>query len=126
MGLLALQAGKYQEAIRLLEQSLALNPDDRDTLNSLAEAYIGQRQIQPARQCYQRLAELFPDSAEIHHRLGKMQERLGEWEAALESYRRALALRADLPDLHGSLATSAIQTGGLRRSGGVLPARLGP
>ena len=111
MGLLALQAGKYQEAIRLLEQSLALNPDDRDTLNSLAEAYIGQRQIQPARQCYQRLAELFPDSAEIHHRLGKMQERLGEWEAALESYRRALALRADLPDLHGSLANLQYKQG---------------
>ena len=104
LGLLAQQAGDYRESVRLLEQSLALNPDDRDTLSSLAGAYIGQRQIQPARQCYQRLAELFPDSAEIHQRLGKMQERLGEWGAALDSYRRALALQPDSPEFHRSLA----------------------
>ena len=104
MGLLAQQAGDYRESIRLLEQSLALNPDDRDTLNSLAEAYFDQGQIQPASQCYQRLAGLFPQSAEIHHRLGKTQERLGEWGAATASYRHALALQPDSPDLYGSLA----------------------
>src|SRR5271157_270501 len=104
MGLLAQQAGEYQKSIRLLEEALALNPDDRDTLNSLAEAYIGQRQIHPAAQCYQRLAELFPQSPEFHHRLGKTQERRGDWGAAMESYRRALALQADSPDLHCSLA----------------------
>jgi len=111
LGLLAQQAGDYQESIRLLEKSLALNANDGDSLNSLAEAYIGQRQIQPARQCYQRLAELFPDSAEIHHRLGKMQERLGEWGTALECYRRVLALRPDLPDLHGSMANLQYKQG---------------
>jgi tetratricopeptide (TPR) repeat protein len=105
MGLLAQQAGEYQESIRWIGQALALNPDDRDTLTSLAEAYIGQRQIQPASQCYQRLAELFPQSPEIHHRLGKMQERLGDWGAALESYWRALALQPGSPDVHCSLAT---------------------
>jgi tetratricopeptide (TPR) repeat protein len=111
MGLLAQQAGEYQESIRWIGQALALNPDDRDTLTSLAEAYIGQRQIQPASQCYQRLAELFPQSPEIHHRLGKMQERLGDWGAALESYRRALALPPDSPDLHCSLATLQYKQG---------------
>ena len=103
MGLLAQQAGKYQESIRWIGEALALNPDDPDTLNSLADSYIGQGQIQPASQCLQRLAELLPQSAEAHHRLGKTQERLGDWEAAMASYRRALALQPDSPDLHGSL-----------------------
>jgi tetratricopeptide (TPR) repeat protein/ADP-heptose:LPS heptosyltransferase len=104
LGLLAQQAGQYQESIRLIGESLALNPDDPDTLNSLAESYLGQGEIQPASECYQRLAELLPQSAEAHHRLGKMQERLGEWEAATASYQLALALQPDSPDLHGSLA----------------------
>lgn len=104
LGLLAQQAGQFQESIRLLGESLALNPDDPDTLNSLADSYIGQGQIQPASHCLQRLAELRPQSAETHHRLGKSQEQLGEWEAATASYQRALALQPDSPDLYGSLA----------------------
>jgi tetratricopeptide (TPR) repeat protein len=111
MGLLAQQAGEYPEAVRLLEQALALNRDDRDTLNNLAEAYIGQRQNQSARQCYQRLAELFPQSAEVHHRLGMMQERLGDWGAAMESYRRAVVLQPDLPEHHSSLGALQYKQG---------------
>ncbi len=41
LGLLAQQAGQYQESIRLIRESLALNPDDPDTLNSLADSYLG-------------------------------------------------------------------------------------
>jgi tetratricopeptide (TPR) repeat protein len=101
--LLSQQAGEYQKSIRLIGEALALNPDDPDTLNSLADSYIGQGEIQPASHCYQRVAELLPQSAEAHHRLGKTQERLGDWEAARASYRRALALQPDSPDLHASL-----------------------
>ena len=104
LGLLAQQAGQYQESIRLMGKALALNPDDADTLNNLAESHIAQGQIQAASDCFQRVAELLPQSAEIHHRLGKTQERLGDWESATASYRRALALQPDTPDIHGSLA----------------------
>ena len=125
MGLLAQQAGKYEESIRWIGQALALNPDDPDTLNSLAEAYIGQGQIQPASHCFQRLAELLPQSAEAHHRLGKTQERLGDWEAA----RRPIGAPWPFSRIH--LTFTAASPGcntsrGLRRSGGVLPARPGP
>jgi tetratricopeptide (TPR) repeat protein len=104
LGLLAQQSGEYQESIRLIGKALALNPDDPDTLNSLAESYVGHGEIQLASDCLQRMAQLLPQSAEAHHRLGKAQERLGDWDGATESYRRALALQPDSPDPHGSLA----------------------
>jgi tetratricopeptide (TPR) repeat protein/ADP-heptose:LPS heptosyltransferase len=116
LGLLARQAGHFQEAIRLLGEELALNPDDRDTLNCLADLYFGQGQIQQASHCLQRLAELCPQSAEAYHRLGKSQERLGEWEAAMAFYGRALALQPDSPDLYSSLARLQSKQGAFREA----------
>jgi len=104
LGLLAQQAGQYPESIRLIEDALARNPDDPDTLNSLAESYLGDGRIESAIPCLQRVAELLPNSSEAHHRLGKAQEKAGDWGEAKVSYARALALQPDSPDLHASFA----------------------
>ena len=111
LGLLAQQAGDYQQSIVWLEQALTLNHNDHDTLNSLAESYLGQGKIELASSCYQRLVELLPESSEAHHRLGKTQERLGDWDAATASYRRAIALHPNSPDILGSLARLQSQQG---------------
>ena len=105
LGLLAQQASQFEKSIRWMRESLALHPDDDDpdTLNSLAKAYLDQGQIPAAHRCYQRLAELLPQSAKAHLRLGTALEWLGDWEAAAASYRRALVLQPDSPDIYGSL-----------------------
>ena len=116
LGLLARQAGQYEESIRLIGEALALHPDDPEALNSLADSYLGQGQIQPAAQCFQRLAELLPQSADVHHRLGKSRERLGDWGGAMESYRRALALQPNSPALHSSLGRLQSKRGAFREA----------
>ena len=103
LGVLALQAGQFQKSIQLMGEALALDPDNPDVLCNLAECYLRQCRFEPASQCYRRLAELLPQSAEALHRLGVTQEQMHDWEAAAESYRRALAVQPDSPDLHGSL-----------------------
>jgi Flp pilus assembly protein TadD len=89
-----------------VEESLAIPPgeDDAETLNSLAKTCLDRGAIQVAHRCYQRLAELLPQSAKAHLRLGTALEWLGDWEAAAAEYRRALELQPDSPDVHGSLA----------------------
>ncbi len=104
LGLLAQQAGQYQESIQLIGEALSLKPDDPESLNSLAKAYLLQGQVPRAIHCYQQLAKLLPQSALAFHRLGTAQEWQGEWDAAALSYRRALALQPDSPDIYGSLA----------------------
>jgi Flp pilus assembly protein TadD len=86
-------------------ESPALPPGGNDpgTLNRLAKAYLDQGQITPASRCYQRLAELLPQSARAHLGLGTALEWLGDWEAAAACYRRALELQPDSPDIYGSL-----------------------
>ena len=118
LGLLAQQAGDYQKSVRWMGEALALNPadDDADTLNSLARAYLAQGQIPAAHRCYQRLAELLPQSARVHLRLGTTLEWLGDWEAAAASYRRALELHPDSPDVYGSLGRLQCKQGALREA----------
>jgi tetratricopeptide (TPR) repeat protein len=69
----------------------------------LAKAYFDHGQIPAARRCYQRLAELLPQSAPAHHGLGTTLEWLGDWEGAAACYRRALELQPDSPGIYGSL-----------------------
>jgi tetratricopeptide (TPR) repeat protein len=118
LGLLAQQAGQYEKSIQWMGESLTLQPgdDDPDTLGSLAKAYFDQGQIQAARRCYQRLAELLPHSAQAHLRLGTTLEWLGDWEAAAAAYRRALELQPDSPDIYGSLGRLQCRQGAAREA----------
>jgi tetratricopeptide (TPR) repeat protein len=113
LGLLAEQVGQHDRSIQWMRASLAVAPerDDAATLNSLARAYWRQGHFDPARRCYQRLAELLPRSAPMQHRLGTTLEWLGDWDAAADAYRRALALQPASADIHGSLARLACRQG---------------
>jgi tetratricopeptide (TPR) repeat protein len=118
LGLLAQQAGQYQKSLEWMEESLALPPgdDDADTLHTLAKAYLDQGQITPAHRCYQRLAELLPQSARAHLGLGTALEWLGDWEAAAACYRRALDIQPDSPDIYGSLGRLHCRKGAFREA----------
>jgi tetratricopeptide (TPR) repeat protein len=118
LGLLAQQAGDYQKSVRWMGEALALNTtdDDAHTLNSLAKAYLDQGQIPAAHRCYQRLAELLPQSSRVHLRLGTTLEWLGDWEAAAASYHRALELQPDSPDVYGSLGRLQCKQGAAREA----------
>lgn len=111
MGLLAQQAGNYEQSIRLIGKALAFNPDDADTLKSLAESFLGAGRIEWAIPYLDRVADLLPNSVEARHRLGKAQEKAGDWEAAKATYLRALALQPGAVDVLGSLAGLQYQQG---------------
>jgi tetratricopeptide (TPR) repeat protein len=104
LGLLAQQAGQYEESIRWMGKALALNPDDPDTLNSLAESCLGLGKIEQAIRYYRRLVEVCPPSAEAHTNLGQAEERMGDLGAAANSYRRALELQPDSAEANCKLA----------------------
>ena len=84
--------------------AIAPGGDDPGALRKLASSYFDRGQLRRAHHCYERLVEFLPRSADAHHRLGTVQEELGDWEAAAASYRRALELQPASPGIHASLA----------------------
>ena len=98
------------ESLKLLGATLA---DDPETLAHRGNSFLAEGKIQSAIDCFRRVADLRPTSAQAHFHLGTAEERLGNFEAAGNSYRRALALQPDSPELHCHLARILLQSGNL-------------
>jgi len=89
MGLLAMQSGKGEDAIRLIRRSLEANPENPDALNHLGQAHIKLNDYETAEQCFRQALEY--DSKHFHgiNNLANCLRHAGDLETALELYERA-------------------------------------
>ena len=88
-----------------LNQELAPEPDDLNTLFRAANALRLAGRYCEAVEAYRRLLARWPDVAEVHNNLGLALQDLGRLDQALASYRRALTLKPELADAHNNLGT---------------------
>ena len=86
------QGENLQEALRLVEQAVALEPDNGAYIDSLGWAYFQLGEYDKARGYLERAASLVGDDAIVLEHLGDVYRALGRLEAARESYQRSLAL----------------------------------
>jgi protein O-GlcNAc transferase len=107
-GMLRMQQGRPDEALRLGKSAARLRADAPEALVLCAVALgaLGRRDEALAK--YDRLVELRPSDADCHFNRGVVLSQIGRHEAALESYDRALAIRPDYgPALLGRANTLA-------------------
>ncbi len=64
----------------------------RDELNNAANDAISKREWERAKELLVELGAQTPRSAEVHYRLGVVERGLGQTDAAVESFRRAIAI----------------------------------
>jgi tetratricopeptide (TPR) repeat protein len=79
--------------------------------NSRADYWLAKCYSALAGQCFQKLAELNPDSVRVHQLLARRDSDRQELTAAQREYEAALRLSPDLPDLHLGLGTIFWQIG---------------
>jgi serine/threonine-protein kinase len=92
MGQVAYRRGQAGEAVRLLAQACAADPNNPDAMHQLAGAYLLGGRIGPMRDVLTRLVELDPLTASNHCLLGLSHSLGGEPAGALPSHRRAVEL----------------------------------
>ena len=85
------------------------DPDDAFTRYALAQEYLKRGEVQEALAFFEALAEDHPEHTGTYYHLGKLYERLGRAEDAVETYRRGIKVaqerraRKDLSELQDAL-----------------------
>jgi len=95
---------RYQEAREQFARLLPADPDSRPLRTLYAATCVGLGEHERAVSLYRELLTGGPGDAEAHLSIGHAQKTVGQTEAAIESYRRAAACRADYGDAYWSLA----------------------
>lgn len=117
---IALHANRHpEEAAGLLESAIALaDPESEDsrTVEKLAWFYLGlSRQdtgdTNGAEESFEAALEIDPACEAALIAMAQLHHAAGEWEAALDAYDKALALRPDLADLYADRGLAYCHTG---------------
>lgn len=95
LGVIRYQRGEYQEAVRLIEAALKINPNAAVAHNNLGNALKDLGRPTEALASYDRSIELKPDYADAFYNRGNLLRALARADDAVASYDRAVALRPD-------------------------------
>ena len=85
---------------------MARHPNHVLAIHSLGLIAAETGNLGPAQDLITTALDIKPDWPEAHNNLGNVQRALGDLDAAIESYRRALALNPDLAGLTITWETS--------------------
>ena len=102
-GVLAHQQGRSDEAIALIEQSLALDPEQADCYSNLGIIFKAKGRRTDAIAAYQEAIRLNPEHANAHSNLGVLFRAEGKLADAEAMYRRAIELNPSHIDAYHNL-----------------------
>jgi tetratricopeptide (TPR) repeat protein len=92
-GLIAIRAGRLDEALTAARRATALTPDDPDALYLLGVCLIFEGEYEDARDALERVIALRPDLAEAYHDLGLVRFQLDDGDGAMSAFARLAELR---------------------------------
>lgn len=105
-----LDNGNLDTAFRLLQQSLAINPDYYDAVFALARYYFETRQMSKSVEQARRAIEITPRSAAAHNLLGCGLRDLGDVPGAIAAFEASLAADAQFSAAYTNLAETTTFT----------------
>lgn len=104
LGTLYIQQDRQGEGLKLLNQSLAINPFQPTAYNSCGGAYKALKNYDKALACYAEACNLDPNFVEAWYNRGGVLRQLRRYEEALESYDKALALQPSSAKIYNNRA----------------------
>jgi tetratricopeptide (TPR) repeat protein len=84
-----------KDAVTAYQQAVDMDPDNLDAKRALAQALLNNNQLSDAEHAYQEIASADPQDAQALVRIAECQRRLGHYEPALTTLKKAQALSND-------------------------------
>ena len=103
--------GKTSEAISILRKATTVDPNYLPARVRLAELLLATHNQEEAKTIYEQVLKQHPDCSQAHYGMGRIQSSRGQWQAAIQSYRRALTLSPGFGAAYYALATACRQLG---------------
>ncbi len=100
------KAGRHDEVITLLRQSLVIEPNSSDTHNNLGIVLRQKGDLEAAVSAYRRAIELRPNNPVTLNNLGNALRQQGNLEAAITSYNKAIRLNPNYPEAYNNLGAT--------------------
>ncbi len=91
-----LEDGQIEQAMAGFEKALALDPDNKMAHLGIAVTYLQTGDLHKAVEKLDWIIESYPDLAVAYADRGVSHDRLGNYEAAMNDYKTALTMSADL------------------------------
>lgn len=110
------QQGQLAVAGEIYEQVLQRDEDVPEAIHYLGVIALQQYRLEDAAQRLQRALELQPDNSLVHHNFARLQEALGQLDAAAHGYAQAHALAPENPDTLFSLGNTYLALGDLAQA----------
>lgn len=103
IGIVAHRGGRYDDAVRSLEASVALKPNEPETLCNLGAALRALGRTQDAEAAYERALILNPAYVPALNNLGNLLNAIGKTKDAVAAFRATVAAQRDHADAWNSL-----------------------
>jgi len=103
-GMVLLEQGQYEEAIKHFNETLRLRPTCFSAYNSLATVYIKQEKYNEAIECRIKSLAIEPNQPLIWYHLGLGYGAVGKYDQAIQSFNKALQLKPDLREARQGMA----------------------
>ena len=97
-GTLALQKGRLEDAVKIIGESLQIDPNQTNALNNRGNALRDLKRLDEALESFDHAIALKPDFAEAHSNRGNTLLDHKRLDEALISYDRAIALKPNFAD----------------------------
>ena len=115
-GLLRHQKGDDEQAISLIEQSIAQAPEYSDAHNNLGNIFNNLQQFEKAADSYSKALDLNPENAAAHNNYGVVLNRLSRVDEAIEAFSKAITLMPDNAEFYKNLGNGFKKQGDFTKS----------
>jgi tetratricopeptide (TPR) repeat protein len=103
--------GDYENAQRAFAQAVAITPSDTQILDKWARSAADYNDFETALECYEKAAELEPESSFWPYCTGCMRNRMKDWESAEEQLAIAIERNGAVPGYYTQRALTYLRTG---------------